>query len=199
MKNILTALALLLFVKTAVAQKDSLAFDENNKYIYYQTVAQPAANKDTLYNRGAYFLTSAYPKTVLKLAKADKPGGALTATGTFMVSKKTLLNTHGDGAITYTLKIEVKDEKYRYWFTDFVYKPYERNRYGSFEAVPGLEIPLEQTSTKIEARDMKGYLDQVLANSRKIGTTLKSYMIKTSSLVKKPEEKKINKISTKDW
>ncbi|WP_431198784.1 hypothetical protein ACQ86K_21895 [Mucilaginibacter sp. P19] len=83
MKKILLGFVGLLFSSGAFAQKDSLAFDENNKYIYYKTVDQPGSIADSLYSRGLYFLTKAYPKKVLKLAKADKDGNALTGTGIF--------------------------------------------------------------------------------------------------------------------
>jgi hypothetical protein len=199
MKKILLCIAGLLFSSGVFAQKDSLAFDENNKYIYYKTVDQPGFIADTLYNRGLYFVTKAYPAKVLKLAKADKGANALTGAGVFMVNKKNLLGSSEGGELAYTFKVEVKDGKYRYWLTDFVYQPYQRNRYGNVEPIAGGDIALEKASEKLSKPDFNAYLNQVVINSKQVGDNLKAYMLKTSSLVKKPEVKKPNRISTKEW
>ena len=197
MKNILFAFVCILFVKTAAAQQDSLAFDENNKYIYYQTVEQAGLNKDTLYRRALYFMKKAAPKNKLKLTSADEAQGILTGSGSFMVTKKSLILSSNSGEIAYTMRVEVKDAKYRYWFTNFVYTPYRRDRYGMDVPVPGINIPLEEAKDKIDKKDIAVYLDKVLQNSRQVGAVLKSYMLKTSSLPK--ADKGIRKISTKEW
>jgi hypothetical protein len=198
MKYIIIALVGVLFAKTAAAQKDSLSFDENDKYIYYQTATQSGTSNDTLYNRGLYFLKSAYPKGKLKLSSEDKAQGFLVGTGSFLVSKKTFVVGHEDGEITYTMRIEVKDSKYRYWFTDFVYIPYQRNRFSVYEPIPGITIPMERAKAKLDKKDFNEYLHKILLNGRKVGSVLKSYMLKTSqSPVVKDD--KIKKISTKEW
>lgn len=199
MKNIIVASLLILFAKNVSAQKDSLSFDEHDKYIYYKLVDQPGSNADTLYSRGLYFLTTAYPKKTLGLSKSEQGNHSLAAIGNYMISKKGLVGSSEGGEIHYTLVIEAKDSKYRYWLTDFVYQPYQRNRYGSSEPVPGGDIPLEKASAKLSKTDFSNYLDQVIANSRQVGDRLKAYMLKASSLAKKPGVKKVNKISTKDW
>lgn len=199
MKKILLGFVGLLFSSGALAQKDSLAFDENNKYIYYKTVDQPGFIADSLYSRGLYFLTKAYPKKVLKLAKADKDGNALTGTGIFLVNKKGLMGNSEGGELSYTLKVEVKDGKYRYWLTDFVYQPYQRNRYGNVEHMHGKDVALEKASEKLSKADFTACLNQVLGSSKHVGDNLKAYMLKTSSLEKPAEVKKVKRVSTKEW
>lgn len=199
MKKILLGIVGLLFSSGAFAQKDSLAFDENNKYIYYKTVEQPGFIADTLYNRGLYFVTKAYPAKVLKLAKADRGANALTGTGVFMISKKGLMGNSEGGELAYTLKVEVKDGKYRYWLTDFVYQPYQRNRYGNAELMHGKDIALEKASEKLSKVDFNTCINQVIVNSKHVGENLKAYMLKASSLEKRHEVKKPNRISTKEW
>lgn len=197
MKNILIALTCILFAKAAAAQKDSLSFDENDKYIYYQTANEPGLSADTLYNRALYFMKTANLKNKLTFVSADKQQGVVTGKGSFPVAKKAFISTHDDGAISYTARIEVKDSKYRYWFTDFVYTPYQRNRYNVYEPVPGINIPMENAKGKIDKDDFNVYLNKMLLNSRQAGSTLKAYMLKASALPK--EDKKIKKISTKEW
>ncbi len=198
MKNLIIAFVCILFVKAASAQQtDSLAFDENNKYIYYQTVGQAGLTKDTLYRRGLYFMKIAAPKWKLKQISADEAQGVLLGKGNFMVTKKALVLSAIGGEITYTARVEVKDGKYRYWFTDFVFIPYQRDRYGADVPVPGATIPLEKAKNKIDKRDVEVYLTKILQNSRQVGALLKAYMLKTSSLPKTVKD--IKKISTKEW
>lgn len=198
MRNLIVAIMCIFFAKTVAAQQtDSLAFDEHNKYIYYQTVAQADLTKDTLYRRALYFMKTAAPKSKIKPSLADEAQGVLTGNGSFMVAKKALILSSVGGQIAYTLRIEVKDAKYRYWFTNFVYTPYQRDRYGADVPTPGVNIPLEDAKNKVDKRDLAVYLDKVLQNSRQVGAVLKSYMLKTSSLPK--SDKGIKKISTKEW
>jgi len=197
MKKIIIALLFILSAKIGFAQKDSLAFDERNKYIYYQTVEQAGLNKDTMYKRALYFTTKAYPKGKFKLLQADEQHGVVTGTSSIVVPKRSLISSGMGGEITYLLRIEVKDSKYRYWFTDFTFTPYKRDRYGMDVPTAGISIPMEQAKEKLDKKDIAVYLDKMLQNSRQDGAILKTYMLKISALPKKAPE--IRKISTKDW
>lgn len=198
MKKLIAVLILVFCSGATFAQKDSLAFSEDNKYIYYQVVEQPGLSADSLFNRAVYFFDKAYPQSTLKLGSVnkDKNSLALTGSGNFLVSKKTLLTSHEDGSVTFSMRVDVKEGKYRYWLTDFVFNPYQRNRYNSYESVPGIYIPLEKPDGKIEKKDLNAYLDGILQSSRKIGIKLKEYMLKTPPAKKEPA---VKKISTKDW
>jgi hypothetical protein len=199
MKKILFAFAGLLFSVSAFAQKDSLALDENNKYIYYKTADQPGAVADTLYDRALSFLTKAYTKKELKLVKADKSGNALNGAGVFVINKKNFFGGNSEGGeLAYTVKIEVRDNKYRYWLTNFVYQPYQRNRYGNSEIVHGKDIALEKASEKLSKADFNTCLNQVLISSKQVGDKLKTYMLK-ASFVEHHDVKKVKRVSTKEW
>jgi len=197
MKNILIAFVCLLTAKAALAQKDSLAFDERNKYIYYQTVEAAGLAKDTLYKRALYFMNKAYPKSKLKLASADEPQGVLIAVGNFVITKRSLLSNSLGGETNYVLRVEVKNAKYRYWFTDFVFTPYKRDRFGNEVLVSGTDVAIENGKDKLDKKDLAVYMDKILQNSRQVGGVLKGYMLKISNLSK--VEKEIKKISTKEW
>ncbi|MEO3407912.1 DUF4468 domain-containing protein [Mucilaginibacter sp. CAU 1740] len=199
MKKILFAFAGLLFSVSAFAQKDSLALDENNKYIYYKTADQSGAVADTLYDRALSFLTKAYTKKELKLVKADKSGNALNGAGVFVINKKNFFGGNSEGGeLAYTIKVEVRDNKYRYWLTDFVYQPYQRNRYGNSEIMHGKDIALEKASDKLSKADFNTCLNQVLISSKQVGDKLKTYMLKASS-VEHHDVKKVKRVSTKEW
>lgn len=179
------------------SQKDSLGFDENNKYIYYQVVAQPGLSADTIYQRALYFLLTAYSKDKLKLKKQEPAKGVLKGEGGFMVSKKTLVSKHEDGKIAYDLNIEVKDGKYRYWLTNLVVIPYERDRYANFVPVNGKKTPLEHALRLLGQKDLDDYLEKVLVNSRSVGDRLKNFILSPAPSVKK--ERKIAPVIKKDW
>jgi hypothetical protein len=194
MKKLFIALICLLPVKAALAQKDLLSFDEHNKYIYYQVVEQPGLPADTLEARAMYFLKKAYPKT--KITTSQIPAD-ITGTDEFTVYSGIGLMKQEDGEIDYTLHIECKDQKYRYWLTDFIYRPYKIDRYGNSVPEMGVYIPLETASTKIDKKPLDSYLNQTGAFGNKLGHELKQYMINISAAP--PAEIKKKVISTKDW
>ncbi|MDB4918333.1 MAG: hypothetical protein JWQ54_316 [Mucilaginibacter sp.] len=192
MKKVLIVITFFLAAKAAIAQKELLPFDENNKYIYYQVVDQANLIADTMYNRALYFLKTAYPK--LKVTQ-NQTNESITGTGKLVVTS-TLLLKHEDGEINFNYTIESKEHKYRFWLTDFIFKPYKTDRYGKSVSVDGIEIPLESGAAKLTKKQIDSYLDQTGAYSKQFGDKLKQYMVKTSSLKK---EAPIKKISTKDW
>jgi hypothetical protein len=194
MKKILFILICALSTKAALAQKDLLAFNEHNKYIYYQVAELPGLPVDTLQARAVFFLKTAYPKNKIKQGEA---GGNFTGTGTFLVLSGVTLAKHEDGEMLYTFYIECKDQKYRYWLTDFVFTPHKIDRYGNSVPEAGVDIPLESGLSKLDKKLLDGYLDQAGAFSKQFGEKLKQYMVKISALPPKEVKKKV--ITTKDW
>ena len=150
----MAGLLFILFAKITFAQQDMLSFDEHNKYIYYQVVNMPGLPADSLHDRGLYFFKTAYPKAAVKVVNA----GAVEATGKFLTYGGVSVLKHEKGEITYQVNIEFKDQKYRFWLTNFVFTPYVRDRYGNFVPQLGVYIPLEDLSAKIEKNDATGYL-----------------------------------------
>ena len=196
MKKIVLAVICLFFkVATASAQADSLVLDENNKYIYYQVVAQPASSADSLQARAIVFAKKAFTANKLKFKDSDK--GTIRATGGVLVAKKSSVAMHEDARIDYTMTIEVKDNRYRYWFTDFVIVPYARDRYANFVPVSGKNVPLEKGLATLSKKDFDGYTAKLLANLKDIGNRLKTYMKTPVAPVKKEVKKTI--IPATNW
>ena len=188
MKKIVLAVICLTFkVATASAQADSLVMDENNKYIYYQVVAQPASSADTLQARAIAFAKKAFEASKLKFKNSDK--GTIHATGGVLVSKKSSVAMHEDARIDYTMTIEVKDNRYRYWFTDFVIVPYARDRYANFVPVSGKDVKLENGLSILSKKDFDGYTAKLFANIKNIGNRLTTYMKAPVAPVKKEVKK----------
>lgn len=192
MKKILFIAAFLLFARIANAQQNQLALDEHNKYVYYQVVEIPDSTQDNLYRNAAFFLKDEFPKG------KQTP----TATQNIVFKDKFLCYApfvkHETGAIAYTLNIECKDSKYRYWLTDFIFTPYQRDRYGVFVPENGIEIPLEKASTKVDKKDLDSYLEQTTKFCTQLGTKLRKYMAGEKPQ-KKPAEQPAKKIVTDKW
>jgi hypothetical protein len=191
MKILMIALTGLFFAKVALAQKELLSFDENNKYIYYQVADAPGLLKDTLLARVSYFLKSEYPKTKLNHT-AD--ANLLNCRGKFLVYGGGGLLKHEHGEISYSLNIECKDQKYRYWLTGFVFTPYQRDRYGNFVPEPGKEIPLEMVLNKLDKKEAGSYLDETGTFCKQLADRLKFHMTKASA----PKKAEITKKAVTD-
>ncbi len=186
MKKLVVAITCFLFAQGAMAQKELLSLNENNKYIYYQVVEQPGLTADAMYSRELNFLRTAYPKLSIKPDKANKN---ISGTGKFVVTSVVLLK-HEDGELSFTYSIENKEGKYRYWITAFVFTPYQRDRYGNSVPQPGIAIPLEDSS-KFNKKDREGYLDQTALFCKQLEEKLKLYIINAPAPKKEEISKKI--------
>ncbi len=194
-KIVLAALCVFLKIGTASAQADSLVMDENNKYIYYQVVAQQGSPEDSLQARAVNFAKKAFAASKLKFKHSNK--GTVQATGGVLVSKKSLLSLHEDARIDYTMVIELKDNRYRYWFTDFIIVPYVRDRYANFVPVSGKNVKLENGLSILSKKDFDGYTAKLMANIKDIGNQLKTYMRMPVAQAKKEVKKTV--IPATDW
>ena len=174
-----------------MAQKSLLSQDEYNKYIYYQVVDRPGVSADSLQKNVAYFVQDIYPKS--KSAQTTQTGVRIK--DKFLTY--TSLVKHENGEMAYTFSIECKDGKYRYWLTDFVFNPYERNRYGIFVPINGISIPLEDATSKLTKKELDGYFDQTGTFCKQLGDKLKKYMAEGRALPKK--DKPVKKIVTDKW
>ncbi len=194
MKRFLLAAIGLFIIRSANAQKNLLSLNEQNKYIYYQVVDMPGIALDSLKKNAEYFIKTTYPKA--------KPGPEVTA-GNFYTSDKFLVYSvatfvkHESGEIAYTLNIECKDSKYRYWLTNFIFTPYEKNRYGVFVPKPGIDLPLETAESKLDKKELNGYFDQTGAFCKQLGEKLKLYMAEGHGI--KKAEKLPAKVVTDKW
>ena len=185
-------LILILFIsKIAHAQQELLAFDEHNKYIFYQVIEMPGLNADSLHTRGLDFLKTISPKLKFKSTTSNLN---VVCSGKFVTYSGLSLLKHETGEIDYALNVEFKDQKYRFWITDFIFTPYERDRYGNFVPKLGIEIPLETASAKLEKKELEVYLNETGVFCKQFGDRLKIYL---QNLPKKEEN--IKKVVTDKW
>ncbi len=161
--------------------------DENDKYVYYEVVSQQASPADTLQSRAINFTKKVFAPGKLKFKAISD--GKINATGGVLVQKKSTMGRHEDARIDYTMIIEVKDNRYRYWFTDFIIVPYARDRYANFVPVIGKNTPLEKGLSILSKRDLDAYNEKLFANIKDIGNRLKTYMKTPVAPVKQKAKK----------
>ena len=191
MKRNLFIILLLLATSIVYAQKITLALNENNRYIYYEVVNIPTVSADSLKRNAAGFVRAAYSKN-----ESKRITDTLTSVKDKFLNYSAIIK-HENGEMDYVLNIECRDGRYRYWITDFVFIPYQRNRYGVFVPTPGIYIPLETAKTRLDKKDVEVYLSQTEAACKLLADKLKQYMV-TGHGIRKADQKPA-KVVTDKW
>jgi len=194
MRILLTSLSLLLFTISLFGQDKPLPFDERGKLIYYEVIADTKTPKDSLVSRAKAFFESDVKKYKISSIKGDS---LLQATGKMMISKSALGMARPMGAVDYNFYVEVKEGKYRFWLTDFVFVPYMRDRYGNFVPTTTIGTPLEREQGKLREAEWLGY-QKITAREAK--TLAEQFKTALTTMIYAPEAPKPkNTISTKKW
>lgn len=188
-------LFLLLIVSGAIAQDKKelreLQKDESGKYIYYEVVPQIPVSADSLAFRAKAFFN------LKKMASFLADSTALEQRGKFVISKTAFVLSHPSGEISYNFRFEIKGERYRFWLTDFLFIPYQRDRYGNFVPSTVKGIPLEKIPGKLNAGEWASYVSDAGRQSAALAAEFKEYL--SASQQAKPLNKPQFRISTKSW
>jgi len=188
----------LLFFMTsasAVAQapkgNDEMSRDERGKYIHYEVVEKKALAADSLKQRALGFLA------LKKLKAIQQDNDEIRATGKFIVNKTALMLAHPSGELLYNFTFEVKEGKYRFWLTDFLFVPYKRDRYGNFVPSTPKGTPLEDSPGKLNAGEWGSYVETADKQSTTFAVEFKDYLSAIQKIKTPGTKKKV--ISTKSW
>ena len=175
-----------LFSVNAWAQPGTLILSAEGKYLFYQVIEAPGLSADSLASHAKQFFRQQKKELELSKTEADT---AFHGKGKLVLSKIASFVTHPSAEVTYTITLEIKNGKYRYWLTDFVISPYMRDRYGNF--VPaGNSYPLEKTPTKLDAAEWKGYISSTEIQCNKVAARLKEVMLVAKKALPVDSEKK---------
>jgi hypothetical protein len=154
----------------------SLPLDPDSKLIQYRETVTQEGTKDVLYDRGAEWFRSYYlnPGSVTKVQ--DKVNGKIEGTGRLRLYFDDSENTRRDaGMVYYDIRLELKENKYRYTLTNFTLKGTSR-------------IPLEKWMNKSDPAynpQMENYLYQVDTCMQNLVVKLKAGM--KPKVIKKDE------------
>lgn len=192
MKYILFSFLAIFSVKLSAQQKQ-FSKDDNGKFIYYQVVDSQLVSKDTLLQRARSFVNMVYKKSMKPEGSTDS---SVLAKGTMVIDKTILVAGHPSGEVSYNFVFEARQGKYRFWLTDMLFIPYQRDRYGNFVPATTIGVPLERTPGKLGAGAWKDILISTYNKVEKFGDEFKKYL--ATNRVEKTK-KKAETISTKTW
>ncbi len=173
-----------------MAQTESLAINENGKFIYYEVVKLEGATSDLLMGR----LDSYLKKQKTLKVKSTAGDSAILGNGKFVINKTLLVMSHPSGEVLYNFNAEVKEGKYRFWLSDFGFIPYQRDRYGNFVATTAKPTPLEDSPGKLNEGQWKEYQAQTAKYAQDFADRLKKHMADEKPVeVPAPSKKVVSK------
>jgi hypothetical protein len=173
MRLVNTFLVILFSSSLCLAQREELLTDEKGKFIHYELIEANGALKETLKQRANSFLKKVAKDVKLKFNHGDT---TFVAQGKLIIHKTLLVMSHPSGEILYRLEIDIRDEKFRFWLTDFTFVAYQRDRYGNFVPSSTKGIPLENNPGKLNASQWKEYQLQTATYAGQFADELKQFM-----------------------
>ena len=171
MKNVLsftliTTLCLLSFIRLPaqeITDTPNIPIDPDSQKIVYRDVIQEKGDPGYLYNKAMEWFNYYYTNPTSIFNIQDKVNGKIEGTGRMSIyyvdDKGTRLNA---GMVVYTIRIEFKEDRYRYTMTDFNLKGASR-------------FPLEKWLNKEDPAynpQWNNYLYQVDTTMQRLSTTL---------------------------
>jgi hypothetical protein len=130
---------LLILLSASTFAQDNLPRDENGKIVFEEIVKVDSMPASLLLRNAKAWILKNYVQSE-KSIKFDT--NSASAKGLFLVYTKGGISKEIHGAIRYNVRILVKNNKYQYRFSDFVFEYYKINR--NYQYVPtGQEKPLE--------------------------------------------------------
>lgn len=158
------------------AQKAELTTDTRGKFIYYRVSPDSIAAPSNALARAQASIAADRNGFSASSLSGDT---ALYAGGKLVVNKSLTGITHPDGEVTFSLTIEVKGKKFRYWLTDFFYQPYVRDRYGNFVPARIVPVALEKYAATTKRR-REELLTAVALQSERLGRRLTAAILSSS-------------------
>lgn len=187
------AIALSVFVTNLSAQEKQFLKDETGKFIYYKVVDSLILSKTVLLERAKNFVVSTNKKTMKLESSTDT---SILAKGKMIIDKTISVVGHPSGEVSYDFVFEARAGKYRYWLTNFVFIPYQRDRYGNFVPKTTIGSPLEKSADKLNAGSWKDIQTSTYAKVAKFGDSFKKFLATDK---KNSEPVKKETVSTKKW
>ncbi len=166
------------------AQNADLPKDHTGMITFQEVTEAPGLPHETLYQNAVSFLSQVEVVNQKKKENylVEEEGKATTMGGFLVYNYKS-----PDGEIRYDISIEVKDNKYRYSITNFIFHPYTRNRYGRFEMEKWKSKSLEDPVSKGEE---KSWNRHKIKTSEKMASLISKMAVAMESLPAVAEDSK---------
>lgn len=177
----------------ASAQIHVLPVDERGVHTFLEISEINTAPKEIPANIKRVFKASS---KVLKL-RSSKGDTAFYGTGKMVLTKSTAGIGHPSAEVTFNVSLELKENKYRLIFTDYILTPYERDRYANF--VPTTtKYRLEDRPGKLNRSEWESNMKMIVAESAKLSGKLKSDLNGAATDVGTDVKKPVA-VSTTSW
>jgi len=178
---------------SAFAQVSEFPINEIGKYELSEVVEMSGMDKEKLYENGQKFMKKVKVlNSKTKLYSEDKSNYSLKNRGSFYVYRTGSMKKGIDGAVEYDLTIDIKDSKYRYTLTNFVFNEYKKNRYAKYEPIKGKYTPLEMQVSSINSKEWEKQRQVVYDKSQELIQNLYSDMLHVEEGKKKKKKKDDN-------
>lgn len=125
-------------------QDPALPINEKGKVAFEEEVVVEHLGKDALRLNALSFFERVKKAGERNPRRPTLEAEGVSKEGSFYVYTKGLFTPQIHGEIKYTIKIELKENAYKYSYTDFVFQFYERKRHGRYGPVSGKVKPLEE-------------------------------------------------------
>jgi hypothetical protein len=177
------ALILLLLLSTSLYAQVDLPKDSNGKITYEEIVKADSISQTVLLKNAKAWIARNFAQTE-KSIRSDS--NSVKAKGVFLVYVKGAISKEIHGAIRYNVSIEVKDNKYKYRFSEFVFEYYKINR--NYQYLPtGQEKPLEEEKFEGWEKPWENHKKETNSRISNLIQSLKAEMIKKEKIEQKKD------------
>lgn len=169
--------------------------DDQKKIAFIEVVKADSLSEKTLYsNAKTWLVANGYHITS---SQADSLAGKLMATTELPVYARGYLFKKIHGKIAYTATIEIKENKYRYNFSHFVFQYHKEDR--NYKMVPtGKTKPLEEENASGWQALWENHLKYTYTAVNNSISTLKAAMLAKPEVKKEPAIT-AKKATSADW
>ena len=127
------------FAQTATVSKDTI---KTNKVTYSEIVKVDSTNRFDLYKKASKWVA----QNKFEVIEEDALSGKILAKTSFIVYSEKGVLAKPNGDFTYDISIDTKEGKYRYTFTNFIFRRYKQDRQDLLKYVPEKgRKPIEDT------------------------------------------------------
>ncbi|MCG8310678.1 MAG: DUF4468 domain-containing protein [Cytophagales bacterium] len=176
------------------SQEIDFPTDDTGKYTFIEVVELTGMKKDLLFENGKKFMKKIKVlNSKTGYLRVDNENYEIYNRGSFYVYRIGSVKKGIGGAVEYDIKLEFKDDKYRYTIANFMFNEYRKNRYGKFEPVNGKYTPLEKEVSTLNKKEWDKHRAVIYEKTRELIRNLYGQMIYE-------EEKKNKKVKTiEEW
>jgi len=158
--------------KKQQSEPAKFARDENGKIVFYEVVSADSTVRDTLWKNGLMWVKNALNGKTDKITFENQLYGTIEAETSLMLYVPSIITKMPHGKLTYKIALDIKDRKYRFTFSDFVFQYYKQDRRDfTYKPVKGSIRPFEkekypgyQTAWNNHKYTVKSHVEAQIAN-----------------------------------